>query len=161
MEEDKLIEGAPATSAELRRFYAEYRSNSNNLYDLKRFCTTGRIVYCKAKKTWTDEEASEYIEKVIYGVPLDPMYFKSTVDNIWHSIIETDRLTILMSFFNDEFALKGLKVLSLLNGLKYSELKPFIGVQAKIEAKKLDLIVFNPCANDELIYLFYTRKKFN
>lgn len=68
------------------------------------------------------ERSSKFIESCLMRIPLPACYFVERLDGTHEVIDGVQRITTIMNFFNDEFALEGLTIFQELNGKKFSEL---------------------------------------
>ena len=84
---------------------------------------------------WDDETSSRLIESLILNIPIPTVYISQDVDVddeiddgiARYSVIDgQQRLTAIYEFMKNKYALTGLKVLELLNGLMYRDLPPFL-----------------------------------
>lgn len=72
--------------------------------------------------TWDDKKRSRLIESFIINIPIPPVFiFEKDFDN-YEVMDGLQRISAIISFYNDEFELTGLDEWSELNGLKYSQL---------------------------------------
>ncbi len=87
------------------------------------------------KHRWNDDTSSKLIESLILNIPIPLIYISQDIDVdeevedgiSRYSVIDgQQRLTAIYKFLTGEIALTGLEVLKELNGLKYSELPPFL-----------------------------------
>ncbi|WP_324027667.1 DUF262 domain-containing protein [Maribacter sp. BPC-D8] len=87
------------------------------------------------KHRWSDGFSSRLIESLILNIPIPIVYISQDIDVdeeveddiARYSVIDgQQRLTAIYSFFKNKYALEGMEVLTELNGLKYSELPPFL-----------------------------------
>jgi len=73
---------------------------------------------------WDNKKASLLVESILLNVPIPVIYVAEDPDSKWNVVDGLQRLYSLKRFFANEFKLKGLEVLSELNGLQYSTLNP-------------------------------------
>lgn len=72
--------------------------------------------------TWDDQKRSKLIESFIINIPVPPVFiFEKDFDD-YEVMDGLQRISAIISFYNDEFKLTGLEEWSELNGLKYSQL---------------------------------------
>lgn len=82
---------------------------------------------------WDLETSSRLIESLILNIPIPLIYLSLDIDvdveteESRYSIIDgQQRLTAISDFFNNDYPLKGLDCLKLLNGFYYQDLPPFL-----------------------------------
>lgn len=82
---------------------------------------------------WDIQTSSRLIESLILNIPIPLIYLSADVDvdveteESRYSIIDgQQRLTAICEFFNNEYSLKGLRCLELLNDFYYQDLPPFL-----------------------------------
>lgn len=87
------------------------------------------------KHRWSLGFSSRLIESLILNIPIPIVYISQDIDVdeeieddiARYSVIDgQQRLTAIYDFFKNKYALEGMEVLNELNGLKYSELPPFL-----------------------------------
>ena len=70
---------------------------------------------------WTTKQASQYIESIILGFPLNPILGLQTRYDRYEIIDGSQRLRTLWHFVNDDFALHGCNILSDLNFMRFND----------------------------------------
>lgn len=73
---------------------------------------------------WKADRSSQLIESVIMNVPIPPLYFAEEEDGRWLVLDGLQRLNTLLTFYQNEYALKGLDIIKELDGLKYKDIPP-------------------------------------
>jgi len=73
---------------------------------------------------WDNKKASLLIESILLSVPIPVIYVAEESDSRWTVVDGLQRLYSLKRFADDEFKLRGLEILSELNGTQYSKLNP-------------------------------------
>ena len=94
------------------------------LYDLMR---KGKIVLevpFQRKQIWKPEQASSLLESIIMNVPIPPLYFAEEENGNWLVLDGLQRLSSIRNYYDNEFALNKLEVLTELNKIKYKDLPP-------------------------------------
>lgn len=104
---------------------------------------------------WKPEQKSQFIESVLVNIPLPPLYVNQRNDGKYIVVDGLQRTSTLNDFVKDEFPLTGLKLLSDLNGRKFSELEP--KEQARIEDRKLLIYVIKPTVPLPMVYDIFHR----
>lgn len=69
---------------------------------------------------WDTKKSSLLIESLLLNIPIPPIYLSEDENMIWSVIDGLQRLTSLKNFYNNEFKLRGLEVLTELEGKYYS-----------------------------------------
>ncbi|MFP3361559.1 DUF262 domain-containing protein, partial [Planococcus sp. SIMBA_143] len=70
------------------------------------------------------KKASLLIESILLNIPIPVIYASEEEDSSWNIVDGLQRMTALRRFFDNNFKLRGLVVLSELNGLRYQDLNP-------------------------------------
>ena len=73
---------------------------------------------------WDNKKASLLVESILLNVPIPVIYVAEEDDSKWSVVDGLQRLNSLRRFFDNEFKLTGLEVLSELKGLQFSTLNP-------------------------------------
>jgi len=74
---------------------------------------------------WKDDMKSEFIESLLLGVPIQPLFAAILDEDGTLELIDgSQRLRTIEAFSKDEFKLSGLEKLTSLNGLTYSDFTP-------------------------------------
>lgn len=98
--------------------------------------------------------ASKFVESCLMRIPLPSCYFAENDDKAHLVIDGVQRITTVMRFMNDEFALEGLSVLKDLEGKKFSE----IGTWASdLESTTIRCVILRNENPKELIAEIFSR----
>lgn len=76
----------------------------------------------RKNNSWNQEKKSRLIESFIMNIPIPPIFLYEVDYNKYEIMDGLQRLSTIISFFNDEFELEGLDKWSELNGMKYNQL---------------------------------------
>ena len=76
------------------------------------------------QQIWKNDKASSLIESIIMNVPIPPLYFAEEEDGSWLVLDGLQRLSSILNYFDNEFALTKLEVLKELEKVKYKDLPP-------------------------------------
>lgn len=109
------------------------------------------------KYKWDKEgwgRASKFIESCLMRIPLPSCYFAETEDRSHLVIDGVQRITTIVKFMNDEFALEGLTAFKELEGKKFSELGPIAG---DLESTTIRCVVLRNENPKELIAEIFSR----
>jgi hypothetical protein len=74
------------------------------------------------KRVWDIRRKSKLIESCLVNVPIPPVFLYETDYNKYEVMDGLQRISTLISFFNNEFKLEGLELWSEINGCKFSDL---------------------------------------
>lgn len=94
------------------------------LYELMK---KGKIILevpFQRKQIWKNDKASLLIESIIMNVPIPPLYFAEEENGNWLVLDGLQRLSSIRNFYDNEFNLCKLEVLTELNKRKYKDLPP-------------------------------------
>ena len=94
------------------------------LYDLMK---KGKIILevpFQRKQIWKSDQASSLLESIIMNVPIPPLYFAEEENGCWLVLDGLQRLSSIKNYYDNEFALSKLEVLTELNKIKYKDLPP-------------------------------------
>lgn len=87
---------------------------------------------------YNDKQASKLVESVLLGIPIPTIYLCQEEDNSYSVIDGQQRITSLVKYLKNEFALSGLKELNELNGKYYKDLPK--EVKTKLRTSSLSTI---------------------
>lgn len=73
---------------------------------------------------WDNKKASLLIESILLNIPIPVIYASEEDDSSWNIVDGLQRLNALKRFYDNNFKLSGLKILSELNNLKFEDLNP-------------------------------------
>lgn len=154
----------------LRGFEIGIKEDKFSVYELLRQYQNGRIILdaeFQRNLVWNKNDMSRFIESIILDLPIPALFFNQTVENKYIVVDGRQRISTLISFLgkakeNDvfeylNFKLTGLKGLPYLNGKTYQDLKEYIGLQARIEDKALNIFVIKPSVKLDIIYDIFDR----
>jgi len=100
------------------------------------------------------ERSSKFIESCLMRIPLPSCYFAEDEEGRHIVIDGVQRLTTIVRFFDDEFALEGLTMFKELEGKKYSELGEY---KTELEATTIRCIVLRKENQKHLIREIFSR----
>jgi hypothetical protein len=101
-----------------------------------------------------NERASKFIESCLMRIPLPACYFAEKEDNSQEVIDGVQRITTILNFFNDNFALEGLSIFTELEGKKFSELED---LKSELETTTIRCIVLRKDNRKELVNEIFAR----
>lgn len=104
---------------------------------------------------WKLEQKSQFIESILLGFPLPPLYVNQNIEGKYIIVDGLQRTSTLDEFVNDRFALKNLELLEKLNFKCFKDLSP--ALQARIEDKKLFIYIIKPSVPLPMVYDIFHR----
>lgn len=88
--------------------------------------------------TWNNKKRSKLIESLIMNIPIPPIYLFEKDYNQYEIMDGLQRVTAIIDFYNNDYALSGLEEWPELNGKKYSKLDKTI--KEGIDRRQLSVI---------------------
>lgn len=79
------------------------------------------IPFYQRNFVWDEKRQSKFIESLILGLPIPPMYFAEVENGFLEVIDGSQRIRTINNFLNDTLTLKGLEQLKPLNGLTFNK----------------------------------------
>lgn len=104
---------------------------------------------------WDNKKSSKLIESILLNIPIPVIYAAEEQDGKWNIVDGLQRLNTLKRFYDDEFRLTGLEVLSELNGKKYSNLPD--NLKSKIDRGDLSIILLLDSSSPDIQYDIFMR----
>ncbi|MFA5454955.1 MAG: DUF262 domain-containing protein [Sulfurimonas sp.] len=106
------------------------------------------IPFYQRKFVWDEKRQSKFIESILIGLPIPPMYFAEVEEGILEVIDGSQRVRTVNRFLRNELKLKGLEKLSELNGLSFNDFSS--SRKRKINNVSLRAIVVTDIEKDSL-----------
>ncbi|MFC5049554.1 DUF262 domain-containing protein [Rubritalea spongiae] len=103
---------------------------------------------------WGELRQSKFIESVILGLPI-PYIFTADTDGRLEIVDGSQRLRTLVAFFQDKLVLKGLEILTELNGFTYRQLTK--GRQRKLENSTIRMISLSDKSDEDVRFMMFER----
>ncbi|TFE01485.1 DUF262 domain-containing protein [Jeotgalibacillus salarius] len=122
IQDDEEVNEIPTELRKLR-----VQAYDKSVSDLVRMVREGDIILnpeYQRNYVWDNKKASLLVESILLNIPIPVIYASEEKDSSWNIVDGLQRLTALKRFFENNFKLSGLGVLSELNGLKYEGLNP-------------------------------------
>lgn len=109
-------------------FRVVYQTNNFLLPQIKSLITDGNDVNLRPeyqrRLRWSNKQKSLLIESLLLNVPVPPVFFYENDLARYEVMDGQQRLNAIKEFLDNEFVLRGLQILSSLNGRNYSKLPP-------------------------------------
>ncbi len=86
---------------------------------------------------WDEKHESRFIESILLELPVPMIFVAATENSRWEIVDGSQRVRTIDAFMNDGFELTGLKKLTKLNGLCFSQLPQSIQLMFKDSAMRL------------------------
>lgn len=80
------------------------------------------IPFYQRKFVWKQDRQSKFIESILLGLPIPPMYFAEMDEGVLEVIDGSQRIRTINAFLHNKLKLKGLKSLKALNELSFNDL---------------------------------------
>jgi len=80
------------------------------------------IPFYQRKFVWKQDRQSKFIESILLGLPIPPMYFAEMDEGVLEVIDGSQRIRTINAFLSNNLKLKGLKSLEALNGISFNDL---------------------------------------
>lgn len=106
------------------------------------------IPFYQRKFVWDEKRQSKFIESILIGLPIPPMYFAEVEEGILEVIDGSQRIRTVNRFLRNELKLKGMDKLPELNGLSFNEFSS--SRKRKINNVSLRAIVVTDIEKDSL-----------
>ena len=109
-------------------FRVVYQSNNFFLPQIKQMIKSEDTINLhpeyQRRLRWTNRQKSNLIESFLLNIPIPPIFFYENDAAKYEVMDGQQRMNAIFEFFAEELCLSGLKVLTPLNGLKYSDCPP-------------------------------------
>ena len=139
-----------------RRVYAD--KSDRSIYELFRKFQRGDLILdpeFQRRYVWDNKKASLLIESILLEVPIPVIYLAEEEDGKFTVIDGQQRLRSFFRFLNNEFKLRGLSVLSELNGKYFKDLDE--EKQRKIEDATLRVIEIRKESHSDVKFEIFER----
>jgi len=106
-------------------------------------------------EVWGIKQKSRLIESILIKIPIPSFYIDARDEAKWIVVDGLQRLSTIIKYIKDEFALKDLEFLKGIEGKKFSELDR--NFQRRIEDFKLTLYLIRPNTPEDIALNIFTR----
>jgi hypothetical protein len=124
----------PSSDSEIESQFADqpfrvvYQTNNFLLPQLRDLIVDGDVVNIRPeyqrRLRWSNTQKSLLVESLLLNVPVPPVFFFENDLARYEVMDGQQRINAIKEFLNNEFILRGLTVLSSLNGRRYNKLPP-------------------------------------
>lgn len=161
-QEDLLFEGLDdddhpiELTQDKRRVYSD--KSDKSIYELFRQYSEGDLILdpdFQRGYVWDDKKASLLIESVLLEIPIPTIYLAEEEDGKFVVIDGQQRLRSFFMFLDNKFKLKGLSVLSELNGKSFKILSK--NIQRKLQNATLRIIEIRKESNPDVKFEIFER----
>ena len=104
---------------------------------------------------WDDTKASRLIESLLLNVPIPVCYFAENEDGTWEVIDGLQRVHSIVRFLKGQFHLRGLSVLTELNGRNFADISA--RDQRRIESRTLRFVVITEESHPDIKFDVFER----
>ncbi len=129
-----------------------------SLSELDRWYKAGRLIIdpeWQRSYIWDPRRASRLIESFLIEIPVPVVYLAKNAEGKYEVIDGVQRLTSLFKFFNGDYVLSGLEMLSHLNKKKFSDLPEIL--QNKLQDTTLRTFELSPLTSSNLLFIIFER----
>lgn len=106
---------------------------------------------------WDYKKQRELVESILMGIPIPIIYLFETIDGTWQVVDGRQRITALLNYYSNIYALKDLKILK---GDKYQN-KKFkdldVRIQARFEDYQIQCYIIQPPTSERIKYDIFDR----
>ena len=124
-------------------FRVVYQTNNFLLPQLRDLIKNGDVLNIRPeyqrRLRWTNPQKSKLIESLLLNIPVPPVFFYEAEEARYEVMDGQQRLNAIKEYFEGDFALSTLNVLSPLNGMRYGKLPP--KVKRALDRASLSAIV--------------------
>ncbi|MBC2693796.1 MAG: DUF262 domain-containing protein [Desulfobacteraceae bacterium] len=157
------IEGEEGLSSRSQDVYPDavvkISRDQYSVFEIKRMAeTTKEFVIApefQRHDVWKIEQKRELIESVLMNIPIPVVYVFEDETGKKQVVDGRQRISTLISFLNNEFALANLKLLSRFDGKKFKDFEPIF--QSKIERYQISVYVIEPPTPERVKYDIFDR----
>ncbi|MFF1963365.1 DUF262 domain-containing protein [Streptomyces sp. NPDC058232] len=107
------------------------------------------------KYVWDRSKGSRLIESFLLNIPVPVCYFAENEDGSYEVIDGLQRIQTIKDFLDDEFALRGVSVVSEFEGLRYSELP--LREQRRLSSRTIRCIVITDDSHPDIKFDVFER----
>ena len=104
---------------------------------------------------WNSKQSAELVESILMGIPIPTIYLFEMKDGTKQVVDGRQRISAILSFLNNKFSLKDLKILPQCNGKKFSGLDS--KMQGIFEDYQLSFYIIQPPTPERVKYDIFDR----
>lgn len=134
-----------------------------SIYEYLRKLNMGNIILSpdfQRHEVWKDEQKSKFIESILMGLPLPPIYLKKNSDTQYIVVDGLQRTSTLRDFMAGKLQLTGLEPegKNVLNNATVDTLDTIMeGLKARVEDRQLFIYVMEPTVSMSVVYDVFNR----
>lgn len=106
-------------------------------------------------KVWKTEQKHELIESLLMGIPIPVIYVFENEQGVKQMVDGRQRVSTIIDFMNNRFALSKLGLLHQFNGARFEDLPPLY--RSKLERYQLSVYVIEPPTPERVKYDIFDR----
>lgn len=132
--------------------------NDRSLSEFHRWVKSGRLIIdpdWQREYVWGNPRASRLIESILVDIPVPVIYLAKNDDGKYEVIDGLQRLTSIFRFFDNEFALSGLEILSDFNRKRFRDLSD--KEQNKLTDATLRTFELSPQTPKDMMFVIFER----
>lgn len=128
-------------------------------FEIKRMAeTTYELVIAppfQRRLVWSKKQKCELIESILMGIPIPVIYVFEDENGKKQVVDGRQRISAMISFMNNEYALERLKMLPAFNGKKFDDLEAIY--RSKVERYQVPVYVIEPPTPERVKYDIFDR----
>lgn len=157
------LEGEDSLNPSLRDIYPDavvkISRDQYSAFEIKRMVEETKELQLdpdfQRNEVWNTSQKRELIESLLMGIPIPVIYVFENEQGIKQLVDGRQRISTIISFMNNKFALNDLDLLSRFNGFKFKDLEPIY--QSKLERYQLFVYVIEPPTPEVIKYDIFDR----
>lgn len=163
VENTEELDALEYSAAEKRPLFESVRISKKDfsIFELYRKYKKGQLILevdFQRRNVWDNKQKCELIESILMGLPLPIFYFKQQNNAIYVVVDGKQRLSALFEYLDNEFALKGLKILGFLNGKRFEDLTDELAIyQSQLEDYQVYSHLILPPTPDKILFDIFDR----
>lgn len=161
--EDEALEGESGLNASADDVYphavVKISRDQYSAFEIKRMVEETKELQLdpefQRNQVWKPEQKRELIESLLMGIPIPVIYVFENEQGIKQIVDGRQRITTIIDFMNNKFALKDLTMLLDFDNKKFADLEPIY--RSKLERYQLFVYVIEPPTPERVKYDIFDR----